>query len=688
MLEEKNDNLQNADGNQENVTNHELQSSSENTENIEATPTISEANTETENEKVLPENTEIKETISSDDNQKVLEEIENSNAEESEDETLSERHEIPMLEYDTMSVETLVSELEKLLESGKVASIREHIEEIRKEFFVKYSELFEEAKEKFASENDGESLGFEFYFPLKQKFDALFEIYKERRNKHYTNLENNLKANLNKRLEIIEELKNLVNPETNIPDLFKQFNEIRDRWRTAGPIPKDKYNHVWNNYHFHVENFYDYIHLDREARDMDFKHNLEQKQKVVARAKELLNETDLNKVFRELQLLHKLWKEELGPVAREHREEIWNEFSAVTKQIHDRRESYYQELRGKEEENYSRKKEVIAKIAEVSNEEVTSHSQWQKQIQKIDALREEFFGIGKVPIEKRDEIWEEFKNTTKEFNVKKNSFYRNIKAEQQENLNKKQALLDKAIELKDSEDFGKVTPIMKQIQDEWRSIGHVPRKVSDEIWKQFKEACNHYFNRLHAKRNEENTVEIEAYNKKKDYLDTLKDLELSGEHRADLDLIKSHIETWKSFGRVPHNKRHIEAKYNKILDTLFDKLSMSKKESDSMRYNSRITNLLEADDTRKLNSERIFLSRKIDEIQAEIRQLENNIMFITGAKDNNPFVIEVNKNIERHKQELQTWKDKFMQLNVAIRKSQNQDEQASSEEENNTQNEA
>ncbi len=688
MLEEKNDNLQNADGNQENVTNHELQSSSENTENIEATPTISEANTETENEKVLPENTEIKETISSDDNQKVLEEIENSNAEESEDETLSERHEIPMLEYDTMSVETLVSELEKLLESGKVASIREHIEEIRKEFFVKYSELFEEAKEKFASENDGESLGFEFYFPLKQKFDALFEVYKERRNKHYTNLENNLKANLNKRLEIIEELKNLVNPETNIPDLFKQFNEIRDRWRTAGPIPKDKYNHVWNNYHFHVENFYDYIHLDREARDMDFKHNLEQKQKVVARAKELLNETDLNKVFRELQLLHKLWKEELGPVAREHREEIWNEFSAVTKQIHDRRESYYQELRGKEEENYSRKKEVIAKIAEVSNEEVTSHSQWQKQIQKIDALREEFFGIGKVPIEKRDEIWEEFKNTTKEFNVKKNSFYRNIKAEQQENLNKKQALLDKAIELKDSEDFGKVTPIMKQIQDEWRSIGHVPRKVSDEIWKQFKEACNHYFNRLHAKRNEENTVEIEAYNKKKDYLDTLKDLELSGEHRADLDLIKSHIETWKSFGRVPHNKRHIEAKYNKILDTLFDKLSMSKKESDSMRYNSRITNLLEADDTRKLNSERIFLSRKIDEIQAEIRQLENNIMFITGAKDNNPFVIEVNKNIERHKQELQTWKDKFMQLNVAIRKSQNQDEQASSEEENNTQNEA
>jgi len=697
MLEEKNDNLQNADGNSENVTNKELQSTSESTEKIDTTQTTPEqieqavpeevTNNTVEANEVAPEIIE-KETIITDENKKALEEIENSNAEESEDETLSERHEIPMLEYDTMSTDALVSELQKLLESGKVASIREHVEEIRKEFLAKYSELFDQAKEKFASENDGETLDFEFHFPLKQKFDALYEEYKDRRNKHYTALENNLKANLNKRLEIIEELKNLVNPETNIPDLFKQFNEIRDRWRTAGPIPKDKYNHVWNNYHFHVENFYDYIHLDREARDMDFKHNLEQKQKVIARAKELLEESDMNKVFRELQLLHKLWKEELGPVAREHREEIWNEFSAVTKQIHDKRENYYQELRSKEEENLTRKAEVIAKIAQATQEEISSHSQWQKQIQKIDALREEFFAIGRVPLEKRDEIWEEFKNITKEFNLKKNAFYRNIKNEQQENLSKKQILLNKAIELKDSEDFDKVTPIMKQIQEDWKAIGHVPRKVSDEIWKQFKEACNHYFNRLHAKRNQENSVELEAYEKKKEYLDTLKNVELSGEHKADLELIKSHIETWKSFGRVPYNKRHIEAKYNKVLDILFDKLSMSKRESESLRYSSRISNLVEADDTRKLNSERIFLSRKIDEIKSDIRQLENNIMFITGAKDNNPLVIEVNKNIERQKQELQTWKDKLIQLNQAIRKSQNQEEQKDSDQNTDKENEA
>lgn len=653
MLEEKNDNLHDADGNQENLSNQELEQTPETTSGNEAV---------------------------SDENQKAIDEIDNSNAEESEDESLSERYDIPMLDYEKMSMEELTDELEKLVDTGKISSIKEHIEEIRKEFTSKYNDFIEEKKEAFASESEGDTLGFEYHLPLKQKFDTVFDQYKERRNNHYKALENNLKANLNKRLEIIEELKNLINPETNIPDLFKQFNEIRERWRNAGAIPKDRYNHVWNNYHFHVENFYDYIHLDRESRDMDFKHNLEQKQKVVARAKELISEPDLNKAFRELQLLHKLWKEELGPVSREHREEIWNEFRSVTKQIHDRRENYYQELRANEEENLTKKQEVIAKITEVSKEEVNSHSQWQKQIKKIDELREEFFAIGKVPMEKRDAVWEEFKNTTKEFNTKKNLFYRNIKAEQQENLEKKQVLLNRAIELKDSEDFEKVTPVMKQIQNEWRVIGHVPRKVSDEIWKQFKDACNHYFDRLHKKRDEESSVEIEAYNKKKEYLETLKNIELSGEHKTDLDLIKSHIETWKGFGRVPHNKRHIEAKYNKVLDMLFDKLSMSKRESESMRYNNRITNLVEADDVRKLNSERVFLTRKIDEIQSEIRQLENNIMFITGAKDNNPLVLEVNKNIERHKQELQTWKDKLTQLNQALRKGQTKEEPASSEE--------
>jgi hypothetical protein len=573
-----------------------------------------------------------------------------------------------MLDYESMSMEALTEELEKLLATGKVASIKDHVEEIRKEFYNKYHSFIEDKKEEFANENNGDTTDFEYHFPLKGKFDALINDYRDRKNKHYKNLENNLKNNLSVRLELIEELKGLINPENNIQDIFRQFNDIRERWRSAGPIPKDKYNHVWNNYHFHVENFYDYIHLDREARDMDFKYNLEQKQKVIARAKDLVNEPDLNKAFRELQLLHRLWKEELGPVSREYRDQIWDEFSAVTKEIHDRREHYFQQLREKEQQTLAEKKQIIAQILALAEENITSHSGWQKQIKKIEEQKEIFFRTGKVPMENRDEIWETFRNATKEFNTKKNNYYKNLKAEQHNNLVRKQALIDKANQLKESEDFAAATPIMKQIQEEWKNIGHVPRKNSDAIWNEFKAACNHFFDRLHAKRSEENSVENEAYEAKKAYLEeTLKQVELSGDHKTDLDTIKSHIEKWKSFGRVPHHKRYIEAKYNKVLDGLFDKLSMSKKDSEMIRYNNRINNLANSDENSKLMSERIFLTKKIDEMQQEIRQLENNKLFITGASDKNPFVAEVNKNIEKRKQDLEVWKEKLRQLDTLLK---------------------
>lgn len=636
MLEQKNDNLPEADGNPENKIAQEVQNSK-----------IEKAE---------------------DTNKKVLDEIENSNAEESEDETLTERHDIPMLDYESMSMEALAEELEKLLATGKVASIKEHVEEIRKEFYNKYHSFIDDKREEFATENNGDTTDFEYHFPLKGKFDALLNDYRERKNKHYKNLENTLKNNLAVRLALIEELKGLINPENNIQDIFRQFNDIRERWRNAGPIPKDKYNHVWNNYHFHVENFYDYIHLDREARDMDFKYNLEQKQKIIARAKELLHEPDLNKAFRELQLLHRLWKEELGPVSREYRDQIWNEFSSVTREIHDKREQFFQQIREKEKQTLEVKKQIIAQIQALAEENITSHSGWQKQIKKVEEQKEAFFKAGRVPMENRDEIWEAFRNATKEFNTKKNSFYKNLKAEQHNNLLRKQALIEKANQLKDSEDFVATTPIMKQIQEEWKNIGHVPKKNSDAIWNEFKAACNHYFDRLHAKRNEENQVENAAYEAKKAYLEeTLKHVELTGDHKTDLETIKSHIEKWKSFGRVPHHKRYIEAKYNKILDGLFDKLSLSKKDSEIIRYNNRITSWANSEENTKLMSERIFLTKKIEELQQEIRQLENNKLFITGASEKNPFVAEVNKNIEKRKQDLEVWKEKLKQLDTILK---------------------
>lgn len=703
MLEEKTDNLQNADGNLaiDSIENAQEVTKAADTEAIVET-TISETVSETKeaveavSEEVISEkeaaieldnqiieNTEtpvLEETAMAEleventatiaaeipsETNTIIDAISNSNAEESEDETLKERHDIPVLDYDTLSLESLVDELKKLVTNEKVMSVKDHVEEIKKSFLAKYHHLLEEKKDEYLAENPNTTEDFSYHSPLKSKFDQYYSLFRDNKNAHFKSLQTNLKSNLENRLAIVEELKELINPQENIKDTLKHFNDLRERWKTAGPIPKDKYNHVWNNYHFHVENFYDYLHLDREARDLDFKHNLEQKQKIIARVEELINEADINKAFRELQDLHKIWKEDIGPVSREHRDEIWNKFSDLTKQMHDKREILFENLRGTELENLEKKKEIIAKIEVLATEKVNAHSQWLQQIEKVEALRTAFFSAGKVPSEVNEETWSAFKTAVRNFNSFKNSFYKDIKKDQNNNLSKKNALVAKAKELQESTDFAATTPIMKKIQEEWKQIGHVPRKYSDKIWLEFKEACNHYFDKLKEQKNEENTEEIEAFDKKKAYLETMREFEMTGNHKTDLDAIKLHIETWKSFGKVPFPRRHIEGKFNKILDALFEKLSLSKKDSEMMRFSNRMESLTENNDTRKLEGEKIFLMRKIDEIQNEIFQLENNIQFFANtrnAKKENSIVLEVRKNIEKHKEEMQILKEKLKQI--------------------------
>ena len=571
MLEEKNDNLLHADGTPEEVVQEVQQTEIEAITEPEITTeevVISDKAVESEEEITVetevfsPTVLEEEIVVVEDKNQTAIEAIEVENAAENEDDTLKERHEIPMLNYETLSMEELVVELEKLVEVEKVMSVKDHVEEIKTAFISKYNHFIEEKKDAFLAENPETNEEFHYHLPLKTKFDQLYSQYRDKKNTHFKSLQTNLKTNLENRLAIVDELKELINPQENIKDTLKNFNDLRERWKNAGPIPKDKYNHVWNNYHFHVENFYDYLHLDREARDLDFKHNLEQKQKIIARVEELINEADVNKAFRELQDLHKIWKEDIGPVSREFREEIWNKFSDLTKQMHDKREVLFENMRGTELENLEKKKEIIAKIEVLATEKVNAHSQWLVQIEKIEALRTAFFSAGKVPSEVNEETWAGFKTAVRNFNTFKNSFYKDIKKDQNNNLNRKTALVVKAKELQESTDFAATTPIMKQIQEEWKKIGHVPRKYSDKIWAEFKEACNHYFDKLKEQKSEENGEEIEAFDKKKAYLESLREFQLTGNHTTDLDAIKLHIETWKSFGRVPFPRRHIEGKFN------------------------------------------------------------------------------------------------------------------------------
>ena len=641
-----------------------------------------------ENEKVTPDNetTSEKESVAPVETEKVeteekvasdivaeettpttadLDEIEIEDEEEvasSEDEEEDEtKEEEAQKDYSTLSKKELIAEFETLLNTKKIQDLKHDVEEIRAEFNNQFNEELEHKKEDFLAEG-GNIIDFHYTTPLKKKFNSLYFDYKEKRNNYYKSLKKDLQANLDKRWELIEELKSLLGAEENINTTYKHFKEIQEKWHVAGPIPRDKYNTVWNTYHHHVENFYDYLHLNREFRDMDFKHNLDAKLKLITRAEELAQEANVNKAFRELQMLHKMWKEDIGPVAKEYRDEVWDKFSEATKVIHDKRQAYLAEAEKEFENNLEKKKQLIEEIKKTTEETKPSHQGWQNSIKKVQELRDTFFNTGRVPRANNKEIWKSFKDATSSFNYQKNSFYKNQKKEQFTNLEMKRELIKIAEDNKDSEDFETTTQLMKKIQNDWKNIGHVPRKYSDKIWKQFKKACNHYFDRLHAQKNEANKEEVAHYEAKEAMLSKLATFELSGDHKTDIKAIKDNITAWKEIGRVPYNKRNIEQKFNKILDALFKKLDLGKKEAELIKFDNKLNTLVNRDDERKLKNEHFFISKKIEETKDEIRQLENNLGFFRHVDDDNPMVVEVHKNIERHKEQLEVWKAKLSKI--------------------------
>jgi len=588
-----------------------------------------------------------------------LQAIENENAEDAEDQDNSKRHEIESKDYHAMDMDTLVEEFDSLVKNHPVQAINKQFNQLKEEFNAKYSELVDTKKEEFLAEG-GNIIDFSYSSNTKNKFNKIYGEYKTLRNAYYNNLEQGFKNNLTKRNEIIEEIKGLLSIEEDINTTYKHFKELQKSWRNAGSIPRDKYNTVWNTYHHHVERFYDFLHLNRDLRDLDFKHNLEEKQKIAARAEELSQHSDVMHAFRELQILHKVWKEDIGPVGKEHREDIWNKFSAATKIIHNKRQAYYADIDKVYEQNLIVKNEIIAKIIAIETSNVSNNKDWQNKIKEIEVLRELFFKAGKVPSKLTEKTWSSFKQAVRDFNKNKNSFYKNIKKDQVENLNKKLKLVALAEANSKSDDFSSTTPLMKKIQADWRNIGHVPRKDSDKVWKQFKDACNHYFDRLHAKRDEANAIEVEAYTAKEAYLTTLTDLTLEGDHSEKINTIKGHIAHWKSLGFVPRNKKKINDTFNKVIDSLFNQLDIDKNEADLIKYANKIS-VLEGDQ-RALENELLFVKRKVDEIKSEINQLENNLGFFANAKPDNPMVKEVYKNIDQQKKNMETWKQKLQQV--------------------------
>jgi len=594
-------------------------------------------------------NQEVNEQV---DATEAIDEIEKSVAEEAEKEDEKEDDSLPQIDYSKLSLEELVDALKNLLNDNAAHKIKSQVEKIRSSFNKKFGKLLAEKKAQFL-EAGGNTIDFKFNSPVKEEYNKLLSEYKRTRDAYYSELENRLNENLEKRLLVIERLKALID-EADPKTMYTVFKEIQDSWRQIGPVPKTRYNDTWKIYHFHVERFYDLLHLSKDYRDLDFKNNLEEKLKIIAEAEALTLEKDVNYAAKKLQDLHKAWKEDIGPVASEMREEIWKKFSNATKKIHDRRHEHYKEMRSKVQEIIEKKLEVIQELNNYDFSKNDSHNDWQKSIKEIEKLRQKYFDAGKLPYAKSEEVWQKFKAATKRFNAAKNAFYKQEKSGQQDNLKKKLALIKIAESFKDSEDWEEATNTMKKIQSDWKKIGHVPRKFSDDIWKKFKAACNHYFDRYHQQKNAISKEQQAIVDAKKEFLEKLKETK-----KATKDSLTKAINDWNDLGRLPRKFRHLDGKFNKQLDLLLDKLSVDKTEFTMLKFTNTIDGLADDNESRKLESEEIFIRKKIDEIKREIQQLENNLGFFQNADEKNPLVVNVKNQVKDFKKNLDVWKQKL-----------------------------
>ena len=558
-------------------------------------------------------------------------------------------------DYTILSLEELVKELQNILSNNPVNKIKDQIEVIKSAFNIKFGALLAEKKKVFLEEG-GNVIDFQFTSSVKGDYNSLLSDYKKQRDAHYNAIDKQMNDNLDKRVQVIEGLKSLIeNADANT--MYKEFRVLQDTWRSIGAVSKTRYNDTWKTYHHHVERFYDLLHLSNDFRDLDFKNNLEEKLKIILKAEALAASADVNEAFKELQELHKIWKEDIGPVAKDVREDVWQKFSAITKEIHDKRHEHFRDMKSKYQDIIALKLAVIERFNAYDTSNNKTHKDWQNSIVETEKLRQEYFNAGKLPYAKSEEVWQKFKTATKKFNSSKNHFYKDEKSEQQENLKKKIALIEIAESLKESEDWEVATEAMKKIQADWKKIGHVPRKFSDDIWNKFKAACNSYFDRYHDQKNSVSKEQQANVDAKKTFLETLKE---EKEHTKEsvLDAIK----TWQELGQLPRDVRYLEGKFNKQIDRLLEGLSLDKKEVAMLKFTHVIDGLFVNEDFRKLDSEQLFIRKKMDEVVKEMQQLENNLGFFSNAKDDNPLVLNVKNSVNEFKEDLKIWKEKLSYL--------------------------
>lgn len=497
----------------------------------------------------------------------------------------------------------------------------------------------------------------------EEVFKAEMSVIKEKRAKLFLEQEKEKQENLKKKLDIIEKIKAMLTSPEEANKSYQDFKKLQQEWKEIKLVPAEKANELWRNYQLYVEQYYDLLKLNSEAREYDFKKNLEIKTKICEAAEKLGSEEDVISAFHQLQKLHQEFRE-TGPVAKELREEIWARFKAASTIINKRHQQHFEELRAKEEDNLTKKTALCEKIEEIAKSEIKTAGEWEKKTKEIIAIQAEWKTIGFAPQKMNVKIFERFRAACDDFFSKKAEYFKNMKQQFAENADKKRALIEQAKALQDSTEWKSTSDKLIALQKEWKTIGMVPKKLGDKLWNEFLTACNHFFearNNANAGTRNEERANLE---KKRSIIEQLKAMAENAEGNIQ-EKVRELIDEYNGIGHVPFKEKDkLYKEYHDILDKLYKELNISTARRRLDKFKNNLKNVAEKGSD-ALDNERAKLMRRYEAIKQEVQTYENNLGFLNASsKKGNSLIDEMNRKVQKLKDDMNLVREKIKAIDA------------------------
>lgn len=564
------------------------------------------------------------------------------------------------IDYTKLTEPELIEEFKKLLDDREFMEIHRKVDAIKINFYKRHKTKVQEQRKKFL--DDG---GYEEEFkaepdPYEVELKNLMALYRQKKIQYNKLFEAEKDENLKRKYEIIEEIKGLVNRKESINKTFQEFKELQQQWREIGLVPQASVKDLWENYHHHVENFYDYIKINKELRDLDLKKNLEEKIILCEKAEALLLESSIIRAFNSLQKLHDSWRE-IGPAPNDKKEEVWERFKDATNQINKKHQDFFENRKKSQKKNLDAKTELCDKVDEIILSNIDTHKDWEARSRDIVEYQKYWRTIGFAPKKDNNLIYDRFRAACDRFFDKKREFYSKHKEIQTNNLQMKIDLCVQAEALKESTDWKKATEEYISIQKKWKEIGPIPRKHSDIVWKRFRAACDYFFERKSRFFSNVDESQGDNLKLKNDLIEEVKSFKPIGNDADNLEAMRTFQRRWTDIGHVPiANKNEIQKRFREAINLQFDSMLVDDRDRNLLRFKSKVSDWKDTSrGHNKTYAERDKYASKLRQLESDLITLKNNIGFFSNSKNAEALIKDVERKIEHNEEQIVYLKEKI-----------------------------